>query len=482
MADNNEKFLNNLLSFFKNSKTNCLLILDKKGKVVGFNHAFTENFGYSKEDLAGKNFETFFNETDRLNKKPEEEIQSVLKTGYASDNNYLVAKNGSQIWISGESILVQQNSGEEFILKVVQNIQTHKITELNYIELNEFNESILATIDDAVIVLDSQKKMFRYNLAFESIIHSVEKPITYKKLIQFLGSFEPKGELEEKIKKTIRSSHGFKNLQITIPDPVNEQNVYVVNGYKLALTNQKDRTLIMFNDITHLKKMENEREDIMAFVAHELRSPLASLTLSYDLVDEYLDEEQTEKARLILGNVKKMVQRINKMVAELNSSSQIHGGNMQLEKTRFSFTEMIEEVCMTLKALNPAFVFTYNEKDNIDIVADKFRLIEVITNYLSNAIKYSSGTKKITIHSGIKNNKLVFSVTDHGRGISKEELPFTFNRYFRSEKTKNFEGIGLGLYLCEKIIQAHGGKVWVESVLGKGSEFYFSIPADSQAE
>lgn len=482
MTGYSEKPLKELLSFFKNAKKNCLLILDKKGKVVDFNHAFTQNFGYSKKDLAGKNFEVFFNETDRLNKKPEKEIQSVLKTGYGSDNNYLVAKNGSQIWVSGESILVQQNSGEEFILKVVQNIQTHKIAELNYIELNEFNESILATIDDAVIVLDSQKKLFKYNLAFESIISSVEKPVTYQKLIQFLGSFEPKGEIEEKIKKTIRNGHGFKNLQITIPDPVNGQNVYVVNGYKLTLTNQKGRILIMFNDITHLKKMENEREDIMAFVAHELRSPLASLTLTYDLVDEYLDEEQTENAKMILGNVKKIVRRINKMVAELNSSSQIHGGNMQLEKSRFSFTEMIAEVCMTLQALNPAFVFTYNEKDNIDIVADKFRLIEVVTNYLNNAIKYSSGIKKITIHSGIKNKTLVFSVTDHGRGISKEELPFTFNRYFRSEKTKNFEGIGLGLYLCEKIIRAHGGKVWVESVLGKGSEFYFSIPTHTQVK
>ncbi len=107
---------------------------------------------------------------------------------------------------------------------------------------------------------------------------------------------------------------------------------------------------------------------------------------------------------------------------------------------------------------------------------DRYRLIQVVTNYLSNGIKYSNGKTDVVLEMSKEDKSMVVSVKDEGLGISANQLPYIFERFFRAEKTKNLEGIGLGLYLCRQIIHAHEGQVWVESEEGKGSNFYFSIP------
>lgn len=107
---------------------------------------------------------------------------------------------------------------------------------------------------------------------------------------------------------------------------------------------------------------------------------------------------------------------------------------------------------------------------------DRYRMMDVVTNYLTNGIKYSDGSTEVVLAINCDENTVTVSVKDKGLGIPAAQLPFIFERFFRAEKTKNLEGLGLGLYLCQRIIHAHGGKVWAESEEGKGSAFYFSVP------
>jgi signal transduction histidine kinase len=114
---------------------------------------------------------------------------------------------------------------------------------------------------------------------------------------------------------------------------------------------------------------------------------------------------------------------------------------------------------------------------NAMVEGDKYRLEEVITNFLSNAFKYSPDSPEIVVSYSIKDNEAVVSVEDHGVGISPTNSKSIFKRYFRVEdKSYNFTGLGVGLYICKEIIQRHHGKVWLESEEGKGSKFFFSIP------
>jgi signal transduction histidine kinase len=124
----------------------------------------------------------------------------------------------------------------------------------------------------------------------------------------------------------------------------------------------------------------------------------------------------------------------------------------------FDFDEMVREAVDTFRILHPEFFISIHGMAGKKIKADRYRILQVITNYLTNAVKYSNGQLKIKIIITVSATQLQLAVEDNGVGISLEQMPFLFDRFFRAEKTRSLEGIGLGLYLCRRIIHAHGGK------------------------
>ena len=137
---------------------------------------------------------------------------------------------------------------------------------------------------------------------------------------------------------------------------------------------------------------------------------------------------------------------------------------------------MIEEAIETVQSLQPAYNIILKGDGDFEVNGDRYRLIQVVTNFLGNGIKYSDGSKNVVLSIEHDKKLVTVSVKDEGLGISPENLEHVFERFFRAEKTRNIEGIGLGLYLCKQIVKAHHGTIWAESKEGKGSVFYFSIP------
>jgi K+-sensing histidine kinase KdpD len=230
------------------------------------------------------------------------------------------------------------------------------------------------------------------------------------------------------------------------------------------------------HDITVHKQSERQREDIIGFVAHELRNPLANIVLCNELMSETIKEKKPDETKKLLTRSKNNVMRLNKMIAELYDATKMSSGNLLLERSDFDFKEMVEEAISTLEVLHPAYNIKVKGNKKIMAYGDKFRLIQVITNYISNGITYSNGSSNITLTIEHDDKNITVSVKDQGLGIPENQLPYVFSRFFRAEKTKNMEGLGLGLYLCQQIISGHNGKVWAESEENKGSAFYFSIP------
>jgi len=234
--------------------------------------------------------------------------------------------------------------------------------------------------------------------------------------------------------------------------------------------------LLIVHDITAYKELEKEKEDVMGFVAHELRNPLSNIILCNELISEALDENDIELAESMLQKSKNNASRLQKMISELYESTKIDSGYMQLQLTEFNFSEAVKEAIDAVEILHPAFEIEVEGSANVAITADRYRITQVLTNYLSNGIKYSNGNTHVTLAITHDKKTLLVSVRDEGLGIPREQLPFVFERFFRVEKNRNIEGIGLGLYLCRQIIHSHKGRLWVESEEGKGSVFYFSIP------
>jgi signal transduction histidine kinase len=129
-----------------------------------------------------------------------------------------------------------------------------------------------------------------------------------------------------------------------------------------------------------------------------------------------------------------------------------------------------------VRQLYPAYQILKTSSIDVQLFADRDKLIQVMTNFLTNAIKYSDGNPRVEVGTATEEGSVIVSVRDYGRGIPSKDLPYIFNRFFRAEKTKSLEGLGLGLFLTRQIIEAHHGRTWVESKEGEGSCFYFSLP------
>ncbi len=469
-------FNNYFDALFRESRQNNILLIDERGIVLAINTAFTDCFGYEPEDVIGKNFSMFFTEADILAGKPEREVAEVLGRGQSFDNNYLVSKDGSITWVSGESVLVKSAAGDVNLLKIIQNIHRQKTSEISLQHLNEFNENILGAIEDAVLVLDPQLNLVKANRSFFTLFDLTaphEGQINFETIVSTWLGCE---KLVKDVTDTIRDGKPFKSKPFEIRVASGEQRVFDVSCSWLPHYDQRNDVLLVIHDITIHKQVEREREDVLGFVAHELRNPLANIVLCNDLMDDAIADDDKLVVKDLLQRSKNNVGRLNKMIAELYDATIISSGNMKLDLSTFNFGEMMKEAIETVEVLHPRYKII--QKGNADVMlrGDRYRLIQVVTNYLSNGIKYSDGKTDVLLNVVTTDDQVTVTVKDEGLGISQSQLPFIFDRFFRTEKAKNLEGIGLGLYLCRQIILAHNGKVWAESEEGEGSTFFFTIP------
>ncbi len=462
-------------SLFNNAVENNILLMDNNGIIIAINDAFTECFGYNSEDILGKHARTIFTPEDRDRGKPEDEISKVLNNGQSSDDNYLLTKAKGYVWVKGESTLVKNSDGDVRILKVIQNIHKQKKSEVSIHQLNQFNENILSAIEDVVIVLDMNMHILKTNRAFHSLFSNNERIVQILNFAQVIKPYDVFDEITRNIQSAINNKKGFSNIPIEIETSSGEKRVFDVSCSPFEFVNDENNVLIVIHDITVHKQLAREREDVIGFVAHELRNPLANLVLCNDLMGEFLKESNPEEINDLLQRSKNNVSRLNKMIAELYDATRINSGNLKLEVSAFKLKDMVMEAIDTVKVLQPSYNIVVKGEGDILVKGDRYRLIQVVTNYLSNGIKYSNGKTDVVLEMKTE-NEMIVSVKDNGLGISAEQLPYIFDRFFRAEKTKNLEGIGLGLYLCRQIIQAHNGRAWAESEEGKGSIFYFSIP------
>ena len=466
------KSFNYFEALFSETEQNTVLLLDEEGIIVQINTAFTKGFGYTDDEIIGKHFRILFTEEDQKTGMPENELSNVLQKGQCTDNNYLVNKNNTITWVSGESILVKNNKGEISILKLIQDIHSQKEYELSLRSSNEFNESILSSIEDIVVVLSNEMKIIKANRAFSKLF--IQEPnmeaLNFSDLIK---PYDSKGDLQNKILLTINTGKSFVNKEMEIQTLDGDKKVFDISCSPMADTTN---VLLVVHDITIQRYSDRQREDIIGFVAHELRNPLANIVLCNELLGEIINENNIEAATDLITRSKNNVMRLNKMIAELYDATKIGSGNMPVETAEFNFGEMVKDAVETIEVLHPDYTIIINGKADVLTHGDRYRLIQVITNYLSNGIKYSKGSSEVELTLQHDDKSITVSVKDKGLGISKDQLPYIFNRFFRAEKTKNLEGVGLGLYLCRQIIKAHDGNVWAESEESKGSTFYFSIP------
>jgi PAS domain S-box-containing protein len=234
----------------------------------------------------------------------------------------------------------------------------------------------------------------------------------------------------------------------------------------------------IIEDVTEQRKLKLHKEEFISVASHELKTPITSLKANLQLMSRLLNSKTPSTAQLIkmTQNAEKNVIKLNYLVDDLLSSTKLDQGHLALDKTTFILADLIDDCCSHIR-LEGKYHINYRSSPSFTIYGDRHKLDQVLVNLVNNAVKYAPNSFEIMIDALHSDGITKVCVSDQGSGIAKEDLEHLFDRYFRLEKDNNkTSGLGLGLYISAEIIRLHQGDIGVNSELGKGTTFWFTIP------
>lgn len=234
--------------------------------------------------------------------------------------------------------------------------------------------------------------------------------------------------------------------------------------------------LVLAASSAERKRLEKIKDEFIGVATHELKTPLTSMKAYTQIIyKKLLDLEDRTTADLV-AKMEGQINKLSHLINDLLDVSKIQEGKLKLEETYFDVNEMVEETVSEIEPISESHDITVDLDKTRIIKADRNRIEQVLTNLITNAIKYSPSNSKIIITTKLKKGKVIVCVKDFGVGIDEYSLQRIFEKHFRGgEDRLTYPGMGLGLYIVKEIIERHGGDIWVKSKRGKGSTFCFSL-------
>jgi PAS domain S-box-containing protein len=229
-------------------------------------------------------------------------------------------------------------------------------------------------------------------------------------------------------------------------------------------------------DITESKAYDQQKDDFISIASHELKTPVTSLKAALQLLDRMKDNPSPVMFPKLIEQSNRSMDKISNLIEDLLNLSRMNEGQLKLNKTKFTLAGMLNLCCSHVRmAGKHEFVLTGDR--TLEIIADEHRIDQVIVNMVNNVVKYAPNSKEIIFNIERVGNSARISVTDTGPGIPAEKLAHLFERYYRTDAAGyQNSGLGLGLFISAEIIRKHGGEIGVESEVGKGSTFWFTLP------
>jgi len=336
-------------------------------------------------------------------------------------------------------------------------------------------QNVFQVMTDGVLIVDAHGTVQMINPAAETMF-GVEKQ-------KVIGRSLAEGLRHHQVVELWQSSQQSGKLQSALLE-ISTQRLFLEGFARPMEDNPSANTLLLFNNLTRQRHLETVRRDFISNLSHELRTPLASLkALTETLQSGALDDPPA--AHRFLQRMETEVDALTQMVAELLELSRIESGRVPLQLKPVNAKEVITSAVdrLHLQAERVRLSLHVRCPDDLpSVLADFTRLEQVLVNLLHNAIKFTQPGGEVWVEATLQkgdnghSGQVVFSVKDTGVGISPNDLPRIFERFYKADRARSSGGTGLGLAIARHTIETHQGKIWAESVEGKGSTFYFSIP------
>ncbi len=444
------------------------------------NNALAKMYGYKDaSELIGARLGDLLIRNDPKNI---DYLLSFIKSGYRLENaqSHEIDKYGNEKYFTNNLIGIIENGS----LKRAWGTQSD-ITEARKAErmVEESEERLRLALDAGQIgVWDWDVKENKINWTKEvHQIHGIDEGKFSGAMSDYEQIIHPEDRsfVRKEISESLKGNKSYQ-IEFRIITPRREVRWVSTKAIVIFLDKKPVRMLGATVDITERKRLERQKDEFIAIASHELKTPVTSLkAFNQFLIQKFQREKKDPLSSSLLLKMDNQLVRLTKLIVDLLDSTKIEEGELKFKKDYFDFNSLVSETVEEIQRISLKHKLkTKLAPGKVRIFGDKERLEQVLTNLLSNAIKYSSSKKDILVKTVANERFLKVSVIDYGLGIPKDQKSKVFERFYRaSDKGKeSFPGLGLGLYISSEIIKRHGGTIWVESDLGKGATFVFTLP------
>ncbi len=346
---------------------------------------------------------------------------------------------------------------------------------------SEYAEAIVATVREPLLVLSQDLHIEHANTAFYQCFQ-VTPPETEGRALSELSE----GQWDIPALRTLltqvqASSQSFRDFEV--------EQVFAHIGHKIMLLNARrivrahepignPLLLLALEDVTERREAERQKDALIALASHELKTPITSAKLALQLLQQRLTRVGDASSVTQLGMINAYLNRLTRVINSFLDTTALETGGLSMHPVPFAIDDLVREIVEELGQMTASHRLRYEQEVQVEVYADRERTGQVLSNLLTNAIKYSPQTEPIRVSAVVEDHLVTVRVQDWGSGIPQDQQARIFERFSRTDDAlhQHVPGVGLGLYLAAEITKRQGGRIWVESTPLEGTTFCFTVP------
>jgi two-component system phosphate regulon sensor histidine kinase PhoR len=470
--------------------TDAITLLDKEGRRFYATPSSKRIVGYEPTDYMEQS--TFVNiHPDDLPQVLQAYRELIEHPGQSAPIQYRVRhKNGSWVWIEGTGTNYLNEPAIRAIVVNYRDISERKRLEEEITKARDQFETILQNVADGITMLDVQGNVvFANDAAAQSCrLTSAQEMIGMSReaLQVVLDRFEMRDEqgrplpYEQLPTRRVMEGEPFAQAVLQYHDRVlgtmswallKSQPIYDAHGAVQYVVN-------VVTDMTERKELEQRKDEFISMASHELKTPITSIIGFTQILQKRFRKLADQQSLYFLDRMNTQLNKLTALINSLLDISKMQAGELAYQKALFDMDVLVRETIENVQATTDTHQIVLAASVMAPVFGDQDRFAQVLTNLLTNAIKYSHGAEKVIVRVEIVEGNVVISVQDFGIGIGEEHQKRIFDRFYQVSDVgrQTFAGLGIGLYISREIVNRHAGRIWVESKKGEGSIFRFSVP------
>jgi len=483
MIDLNEQDLFNIFS----SSPVGLCILDAQTLICRMvNDSFLEVAGKSRDAIIGQYYWDSFAEVADVYQPA---LANVVKTGeafVASEAELNLIRNGREetVFVSFKYIPVKDPSGQVKSIAVWVYEKTAEVqSRLLIAEAEKTLRNLIMQAPVAVIVFRGADMRIAAVNSFMLQLLGKTAEIEGQQLLDAIPELtgqEPEALLH-KVFETGQPEFGM-NIPVMMNRDGETKTGYFNFSYTALIEEGRivgviDMAVEVTAQVIAHQEVQQRKDDFISIASHELKTPITSLKASLQLMDRMKNQPDSPMLPKLIEQGVRSMDKISELVDALLNASQRNGAQPELNKSTFTISRLLDECCSHVRA-DGVYHLVFEGDAELQVTADEHRIDQVVINFVNNAVKYASEAKTIYLIAEDLGDRVRIGVRDDGPGIPADQQEHLFERYYRSDhNSQSRSGLGLGLFISAEIVRRHGGEIGVDSTIGKGSTFWFTLPA-----